>query len=405
MRTVRRLAAAASSGLGSVTPLVCGAVDLLEHAGKRVLAAHGVHVPIGHLALDVDKAVAAGDAIGYPVVVKAQVPVGGRGKAGGIKVAHDAGELAAAAEAVLGMSIKGHVVHKVWIEEALTAAREIYFSFTFDRAAKAHLGMLSARGGIDIEQVAEEFPDAIHRFHVNPLDGFSPADAAGITGDAAEPLADLLVKLYDAYVAEDAELVEVNPLAVVADGRVLAMDAKVILDDNATYRHPGWEEWRDLEGLDPRERAAREKRLTYVGLDGSVGIIGNGAGLVMSTLDVVAQVGGKAANFLDVGGGASADVITAALEVVNDDPAVRAIFVNIFGGITRGEEVANGIVEALSRVDMQSPIVVRLDGTNAEEGRAILAGHESDRLISRPTMLEAARTAVELAMSGPGGRS
>ncbi|HVL06329.1 MAG TPA: ADP-forming succinate--CoA ligase subunit beta [Acidimicrobiales bacterium] len=380
-------------------------MDLLEHAGKRVLAAHGVNVPVGHLAVDVERAVAAGEAVGYPVVVKAQVPVGGRGKAGGIRVADDPGELAAAAEAVLGLSIKGHVVRKVWIEEALTASRELYFSFTFDRAAKAHLGMLSARGGVDIEQVAEESPEAIHRFHVNPLDDFSPADAvaavdaAGITGDAVEPLVELLVLLYDAYVAEDADLVEVNPLAVVADGRVLAMDAKVVLDDNAAYRHPGWEEWRDLEGLDPRERAAREKRLTYVGLEGSVGVIGNGAGLVMSTLDVVAQVGGKAANFLDVGGGASADVITAALEVVNDDPAVRAIFVNIFGGITRGEEVANGIVEALGRVDLRSPIVVRLDGTNAGEGRAILAGHESDRLVSRPTMLEAARTAVELAAS------
>ncbi|HEX2119197.1 MAG TPA: ADP-forming succinate--CoA ligase subunit beta [Acidimicrobiales bacterium] len=381
-------------------------MDLLEHAGKRVLAAHGVHVPIGHLAVDVDQAVAAGDAIGYPVVVKAQVPVGGRGKAGGIKVAADASELAAGASAVLGMSIKGHVVRKVWVEEALTAARECYFSFTFDRAAKLHLGMLSAKGGMDIEQVALESPEAIHRFHVNPLEPLSEADAAaaveaaGIVGDAAAPTAQLLVSLYDAYVAEDAELVEINPLAVVADGRVLAMDAKVTLDDNATFRHAGWEEWRDLDSLDPRERAAREKGLTYVGLDGSVGIIGNGAGLVMSTLDVVSQVGGRAANFLDVGGGASADVITAALEVVNADPAVRAIFVNIFGGITRGEEVAKGIVEALSRVDLRSPIVVRLDGTNAEEGRSILASHESDRLVSRPTMLEAARTAVDLA-AGP----
>ncbi len=378
-------------------------MDLLEHAGKRVLAAHGVPVPIGHLALDVDQAVAAGDAIGYPVVVKAQVPVGGRGKAGGIKVATDAAELAVAAGDVLGMSIKGHLVRKVWVEEALTAAREIYFSFTFDRAAKLHLGMLSARGGIDIEHVAEEFPEAIHRFHVNPLERLSEADAAaavdaaGITGDAAEPLAGMLLKLYDAYTAEDAELVEVNPLAVVADGRVLAMDAKVVLDDNAAWRHPGWEEWRDLDSLDPRERSARKKGLTYVGLDGSVGIIGNGAGLVMATLDVVAQVGGRAANFLDVGGGAAADVITAALQVVNADPAVRAIFVNIFGGITRGEEVAKGIVEALGRVELRSPIVVRLDGTNAEEGRAILASHESDRLVSRPTMLEAARTAVTLA--------
>jgi len=238
---------------------------------------------------------------------------------------------------------------------------------------------------------------------VNPLERLTESeavaavDAAGITGDAAGPVAGLLVKLYDAYVAEDAELVEVNPLAVVADGRVLAMDAKVVLDDNAASRHPGWEAWRDLDGLDPRERSAREKGLTYVGLDGSVGIIGNGAGLVMSTLDVVAQAGGRAANFLDVGGGAAADVITAALDVVNADPAVRAIFVNIFGGITRGEEVAKGIVEALGRVDLRSPIVVRLDGTNAEEGRAILAAHESDRLVSRPTMLEAARTAVALA--------
>jgi len=378
-------------------------VDLLEHAGKRVLAAHGVPVPIGHLATDVSQAVAAGDAIGYPVAVKAQVPVGGRGKAGGIKVAADADELAGATSAILGMSIKGHVVRSVWVEEALAAARELYASFTFDRSAKRHLGMLSARGGVDIEEVAEEFPEAIHRFSVDPLDGLSAeaatAAVAGalITGDTEEPLAALLVKLYDAYVAEDAELVEVNPLAVVADGRVLALDAKVVLDDNATWRHPNWEEWRALEDLDPRERAARERGLTYVGLDGSVGIIGNGAGLVMSTLDVVALAGGRAANFLDVGGGASADVITAALEVVNADPAVRAIFVNIFGGITRGEEVANGIVEALGRVDLRSPIVVRLDGTNAEEGRAILASHESDRLVSRPTMEDAARTAVALA--------
>ncbi|MDQ3898691.1 MAG: acetate--CoA ligase family protein, partial [Actinomycetota bacterium] len=208
-------------------------MDLLEHAGKRVLAAHGVPVPIGHLAVDIDQAVAAGDAVGYPVVVKAQVPVGGRGKAGGIKVATDPASLAEAADAVLGMSIKGHLVRRVWVEEALTAARECYFSFTFDRAAKLHLGMLSARGGVDIEEVAVEFPEAIHRFHVHPLDGFTEAaaaaavDAAGITGDAAEPMAGVLVKLYDAYTAADTELVEVNPLAVVADGRVLAMDAKV----------------------------------------------------------------------------------------------------------------------------------------------------------------------------------
>jgi len=378
-------------------------VDLLEHAGKRVIALHGVPVPVGHLAIDVDQVVAAGEAIGYPVVVKAQVPVGGRGKAGGIKAAADAHELAAAAAAILGMSIKGHIVSSVWVEEALTSVRECYASFTFDRSAKVHLGMVSARGGMDIEDVADEFPDAIHRFHINPLDSLTELDAAaaveeaGIGGTAAPEMAAVLVKLYQAYVAEDAELVEVNPLSVVADGRVLALDAKVVLDDNATWRHPNWEEWRNLDHLDPRERAARSRGLTYVGLDGSVGIIGNGAGLVMSTLDVVAQVGGTAANFLDVGGGASADVITAALEVVNDDDRVRAILVNIFGGITRGDEVARGIIEALGRVELRSPIVIRLDGTNAEEGRAILLSHESDRLVTRPTMLDAARTAVELA--------
>ncbi len=381
-------------------------MDLLEHAGKHLLAAHGVPVPVGHLAVDVAQAVAAGEAIGFPVVVKAQVPVGGRGKAGGIRPAADAGELAAAAAAVLGMSIKGHLVRRVWVEEALVTARECYASFTFDRSAKRHLGLLSARGGVDIEEVAAELPEAVHRFFVSPLDPLSDDDAAaavagaGITGDAAGPLGALLVKLFGAYVAEDAELVEINPLAVVADGRVLALDAKVVLDDNAAWRHPDWEEWRNLEDLDPRERAARERGLTYVGLDGSVGIIGNGAGLVMSTLDVVAGAGGRAANFLDVGGGAAADVITAALEVVNGDPAVRAIFVNIFGGITRGDEVARGIVEALGRVELRSPIVVRLDGTNATDGRAILASHESDRLVSRPTMEEAARTAVALAAAG-----
>ncbi|HEX3623681.1 MAG TPA: ADP-forming succinate--CoA ligase subunit beta [Acidimicrobiales bacterium] len=381
-------------------------MDLLEHAGKRVLATHGVPVPIGHLAEDVGAAVAAGEAIGFPVVVKAQVPVGGRGKAGGIRVAADADELAAAAGAVLGMAIRGHVVRRVWVEEALDAARECYLSFTFDRSAKVHLGMLSARGGVDIEEVAAEFPEAIHRFYVDPLEPLAAGAAAaavaaaGIIGDAAEPMAGVLVKLYAAYVAEDAELVEINPLAVVADGRVLALDAKVVLDDNAAWRHPSWQEWRNLDDLDPRERAARERGLTYVGLDGSVGVIGNGAGLVMSTLDVVARAGGRAANFLDVGGGAAADVITAALEVVNGDDAVRAIFVNIFGGITRGDEVARGIVEALGRVDLRSPIVVRLDGTNAAEGRAILATHESDRLVSRPTMEQAAGTAVELAAAG-----
>jgi succinyl-CoA synthetase beta subunit len=382
-------------------------VDLLEHEGKSFLARYGIDVPDGAVAFDADGAVAAARALGYPVVVKAQVRVGGRGKAGGIRVAADDAGLRAAADAILGLDIRGHTVRRLWLEPAADIAAECYASFTFDRAAKLHLGMVSARGGVDIEQVAAESPEAVARLHVDPLDGLTPAAASALSAEAGIParahdgVASLLVALYRAYVDGDAELVEVNPLAVLGDGSVRALDAKVVLDDNAGWRHPEWAAWRQGDDLDPRERAAREKGLTYVGLDGSVGIIGNGAGLVMSTLDVVAQAGGSAANFLDVGGGASADVMAAALEVVNDDPSVRAILVNIFGGITRGEEVANGIVAAMGRVEVRSPIVVRLDGTNAEAGRAILAANPSDLLVSAPTMLEAARTAVRIASERP----
>jgi succinyl-CoA synthetase beta subunit len=381
-------------------------VDLFEYQGKQYFARFGIPVSPGGVADTVDEAVAQAERVGYPVVVKAQVQVGGRGKAGGIKLANDASEVRTHAGNILGMDIRGHVVKRLWIERASDIAKEYYASFTLDRAAKQHLGMVSARGGIDIEQVAAEDPQAIARQHVNPVDGLSEAqarqlvDEAGLDQEARQGAADILRQLYRCFVEGDADLVEINPLILTPDGRVHALDAKVTLDDNAAFRHPEWEEFRGTQVLDPREQMARARGLQYVGLEGDVGIIANGAGLAMSTLDVVNQVGGKPANFLDIGGGASAAVMANALEVINHDEQVKAIFINIFGGITRGEEVANGIVEALGRVELKSPIVIRLDGTNAEQGRAILREHESDRLVSRPTMLEAARTAVQLATQG-----
>jgi succinyl-CoA synthetase beta subunit len=294
-------------------------------------------------------------------------------------------------------------VHRLWIERASDIAREYYASFTLDRGARLHLGMVSARGGIDIEQVAAEEPAAIARLHINPVKGISDAEARKLVDDAhldAEAktgAVEILKSLYRCFVEGDADLVEINPLILTPDGHVHALDAKVSLDNNAEFRHPEWAEYRATEVLDERERLARSKGLQYIGLSGSVGIIANGAGLAMSTLDVVNQVGGSPANFLDIGGGADANVMASALEVINADVNVRSIFVNIFGGITRGEEVANGIVQALERVEIKAPIVIRIDGTNAEEGRAILKAHASDRLISQPTMLDAARKVVELA--------
>ncbi|MDQ1373731.1 MAG: succinyl-CoA synthetase beta subunit [Actinomycetota bacterium] len=380
-------------------------MDLFEYQGKQYFARFGIPVSAGGWADDVDTAVAEADKAGYPVVVKAQVQVGGRGKAGGIKLANNAEEVREHAGNILGMDIRGHVVRRVWIEHASDIEKEYYASFTLDRAAKMHLGMVSAKGGVDIEQVADEDPAAIAKLHVDPVDGLS-ADAArklaidaGLDAEAIDGAADILVKLYRCFVEGDADLVEINPLILTPDGKVHALDAKVSLDDNAAFRHPEWDEFRGLEQIDEREKLAKEKGLQYVGLDGSVGIIANGAGLAMSTLDVVQQVGGSPANFLDIGGGANADVMANALEVINTDPNVRSIFINIFGGITKGEDVANGIVQALGRVDLKSPIVIRLDGTNAEEGRAILKDHESDRLVSSPTMVEAAKKAVELAGS------
>jgi succinyl-CoA synthetase beta subunit len=382
-------------------------VDLYEYQGKQYFARFGIPVSPGGVADTVEQAVEQAAKAGYPVVVKAQVQVGGRGKAGGIKLAGDADEVRAHTGAILGMDIKGHVVHRVWVEHASDIAREYYASFTLDRTVKMHLGMVSARGGIDIEQVAAEDPQAIARLHVDPSVGLTEAQArrlvedAGLDREAVDGAIGILLNLYRCYVEGDADLVEINPLVLTTDGRVHALDAKVTLDDNAAFRHPEWSELDTTGDLDEREKMAHDRGLQYVGLDGEVGIIANGAGLAMSTCDVVNQVGGSPANFLDIGGGANARVMAAALEVINFDPKVRAIFINIFGGITKGDEVANGIVDALGRVDIAAPMVIRLDGTNAEEGRRILKAVESDRVISQPTMLDAARRAVELA----GGRA
>ena len=380
-------------------------MDLFEYQGKQYFARYGIPVSAGGPADTVDEAVAAADSAEYPVVVKAQVQVGGRGKAGGIKLANNADEVRLHAGNILGMDIKGHVVKRVWVEHASDIAEEYYASFTLDRAAKKHLLMLSAQGGVEIEEVAEKDPEAIVKLHINPVDGLSTEVARQAAVDAAIPpaaldgVADILVKLYDCFTKGDCDLAEINPLILKPTGEVHALDAKVSLDENASFRHPEWEEFRAMEVLDERERLARDKGLQYIGLDGTVGIIANGAGLAMSTLDVVNQVGGTAANFLDVGGGANADVLAAALEVINFDENVKSIFINIFGGITRGEEVAKGIVEALGRVDLRAPIVIRLDGTNAEEGRQILldANLPESKLMSKPTMLDAARAAVAIA--------
>jgi succinyl-CoA synthetase beta subunit len=380
-------------------------VDLFEYQGKQYFARFDIPVSAGGVAVTVDEAVKVADASGYPVVVKAQVQVGGRGKAGGIKLANNAEEVRTHASNILGMDIKGHVVKRIWVENASDIKEEYYASLTLDRAAKKHLLMLSAQGGVDIEEVAEKDPDAIVKLHIDPVDGLSVAVAkqsavqAKIPAGAQDGVADILVKLYRCFTEGDCDLAEINPLIWKPTGEVHALDAKVSLDSNAEYRHPEWEEFAATVELDDRERLARDKGLQYIGLDGTVGIIANGAGLAMSTLDVVNQVGGSAANFLDIGGGANADLMADALEVINSDQNVKSIFINIFGGITRGEEVAKGVVEALKRVTLRAPIVIRLDGTNAEEGRSILAnaGIPESQLISKPTMLEAAEAVVALA--------
>jgi succinyl-CoA synthetase beta subunit len=382
-------------------------VDLFEYQGKQFFARYGIPVSAGDVARTVDEAVQVAERIGYPVVVKAQVQVGGRGKAGGIKLADSADEVRTHAGNILGMDIKGHVVHVLWIEKASDIAEEYYASFTLDRSAKKYLGMLSSQGGVEIETVAAENPDAIAKIWVDPVDGLTPelarhwVEAAKLNPKATDGAVDILQKLYLAYTEGDADLVEINPLILTPDGRVHALDAKVTLDGNAVFRHPDYEDYDETQVRDEREKQAHEKGLQYVGLSGSVGIIANGAGLAMSTVDVVSQVGGSPANFLDIGGGSNASVMAGALEVINNDPNVRSIFINIFGGITKGEEVANGILQALQTVQIDAPIVIRLDGTNAEEGRAILQPKLSDKLQMAPDMLSAARQAVALAGGSP----
>ncbi len=378
-------------------------MDLFEHQGKEFFARYGMPVSPGEVAFTVDEAVAAAERLGPPVMVKAQVHTGGRGKAGGVKFAADVDAVREHAGNILGLDIRGHIVERLLIEKASDIAEEYYASFTLDRSAKQHLGMLSKEGGVEIETVAEENPDAIAKIWVDPVEGLTETacrdwvGAARLPDAAVEGAVDILLKLYTAYTEGDADLVEINPLILTPEGRVHVLDAKVTLDGNSVFRHEDYARFDETQTRDEREKAAHDKGLQYVGLEGTVGVIANGAGLAMSTVDVVNQVGGKPANFLDIGGGANADVMAGALEVINNDPSVKAIFINIFGGITRGEEVANGIVEAMGRVDIDSPIVIRLDGTNAEEGREILRPRLGDKLRMEDTMLDAARRAVELA--------
>ena len=378
-------------------------MDLFEYQGKQFFAKYGMPTSPGKIAFTVEEAVQAAEELGTPVMVKAQVHTGGRGKAGGVKFAATIEDVTEHASNILGLDIKGHIVGRVWIEKASDIAEEYYASFTLDRSAKKHLGMLSKEGGVEIETVAEENPDAIAKIWVDPVDGLSEdqckawVEAANLPAEAFDGTVDILLKLYEAYTDGDADLVEINPLILTPEGKVHVLDAKVTLDGNSVFRHENYEQYDETQTRDERETAAHSKGLKYVGLDGSVGVIANGAGLAMSTVDVINQVGGKPANFLDIGGGANADVMAGALEVINNDPNVKAIFINIFGGITRGEEVANGILEAMKRVDIESPIVIRLDGTNADEGRAILEPNLSDKLLMETTMLDAATTAVQLA--------
>jgi succinyl-CoA synthetase beta subunit len=379
-------------------------VDLYEYQGKELFRRFGIATSEGRLAETPEQARAAAEEIGGQVVVKAQVLTGGRGKAGGVKLAEDPDDAEQKAKEILGLDINGHVVRRLWIERASEIAKEYYLSVTFDRGEKKPLLMLTTEGGVEIEQVAEETPEKLARLHVEPLEGYQPYQArrliygAGIDdpGEQNQVLA-IVGKLYECFVSTDAMLCEINPLIVTPDGEVRALDSKFTVDDNALYRHPEVAEMRDPESVPPEERAAREKGVTYVKLDGEVGILGNGAGLVMSTLDVIALAGGRPANFCDLGGGGDAQGVVDALEVITADPQVKSIFFNIFGGITRGDEVARGILQALGQMEIRHPIVVRLDGTNAEEGREILADAAPENLHVEPTMLDAARRAVELA--------
>jgi succinyl-CoA synthetase beta subunit len=384
-------------------------MDLLEYQGKQLFARHDVPVPDGRAASAVEEAVAGADEVGYPCAIKAQVQIGGRGKAGGIKIADSAEEAREHAEAILWMDIRGprgegpFTVKEVWIERASDIDGEYYASIILDRSEKKALTMLSTMGGMNVEEIAEKDPEALVRRHVDPAAGFTTDDAAalardaGVDADVVDGVAEVMTKLFEAFSAEDASLIEVNPLIVTTDRDVVALDAKVTIDNSALYRHPELAEIEDTSIEDPQEQMAKEKGLTYVKLDGNIGILGNGAGLCMSTLDVVAQAGGKPANFLDAGGGSKADAIVDALEVITSDEKVTAMLFNIFGGITRCDEVARGIIEAYGRVDMGIPVVVRLDGTNSEEGLGLLADADLDDLHVEKTMLGAAERVVKLA--------
>jgi succinyl-CoA synthetase beta subunit len=379
-------------------------VDLYEYQGKELFKRYGIPVSEGRLATSPEDARAAAEEIGGQVVVKAQVLTGGRGKAGGIKLADSPDEAAGHAEAILGLDINGHIVRKLWIEQASDIAHEYYLSVTFDRGEKKALFMLTKEGGIEIEEVASKRPEALARLHVDPLEGFQPYHGrrliygAGIDdpNEQKQTLA-IIGKLYQAFVGADSMLCEINPLIVTPEGEVKALDSKFTVDDNALYKHPDIAEMRDLEAYPPEERAAREKDVTYVKLDGEVGILGNGAGLVMSTLDVIALAGGRAANFCDLGGGGDAQGVTDALEIISADPQVHSILFNIFAGITRCDEVARGILAALDNTKIEHPIVVRFDGTNADEGRQILTDSGRENIHVASTMLDAAKRAVELA--------
>jgi succinyl-CoA synthetase beta subunit len=384
-------------------------MDLLEYQGKQLFATHGIPVPEGRLASDVDGALAAAEEVGYPCVIKAQVGIGGRGKAGGIKVAEGADEAREHAEAILGMEIRGprgegpFTVHEVWVERASDIDAEYYASIILDRSAKKLLTMLSAIGGMNVEEIAEKDPQALVRRYVDPNDGFDAArgtelaSEAGLDEDVVEDVGEVMEKLYEMFNATDATLVEVNPLIVTSQREVFALDSKVTIDNNALFRHEEIAELRNPAAEDPQEAMAKEKGLTYVKLDGNIGILGNGAGLCMSTLDVVARAGGRPANFLDAGGGSKAEAIVDALEVITSDEKVTAILFNIFGGITRCDEIAKGVIEAYGRIEIDMPVVVRLDGTNSEEGLGMLADADLPKLHVKMTMLDAAERVVELA--------
>lgn len=379
-------------------------MDLYEYQGKELFRRFGIPVSEGRLATTPEQASEAARELGGQVVVKAQVLTGGRGKAGGIKLAGGPEEAEEHARAILGMDINGHIVRKVWIESASDIEREYYLSLTFDRGAKKSLFMFTKEGGVDIEEVASERPEALMRLHIDPLEGFQPYQARRLIYDAGiedeseqKQIAKIAERLYVTFVESDAMLCEINPLIVTPDGEVKALDSKFTVDENALYKHPDIAEMRDLDAYPPEERQAREKGVTYVKLDGEVGVLGNGAGLVMSTLDVVALAGGRPANFCDLGGGGDAQGVVDALEIISADPQVKSILFNIFGGITRCDEVARGILQALDQMTIEDPIVVRLDGTNAEEGRELLQEAAPPNLHVEPTMLDAAKRAVELA--------